>query len=161
MASFWTEWLTKHIEMWGFNFSRLPSDSIRGGLKWRFLSVTVPAQPRGNPCPSALLQLPTSKRPLFGRVSGLVKLEGKANLTYGLDNLWISPFAMRSSMRSVSNCPIRVFLDASSHLYSMFQLVWNIKWRHNSRSNTDIQILKKTFHRWQFGILWWLIPVIF
>ena len=48
-------------------------------LKWRFLTVMDPAQPHDSPrppkycpCPPALLPLPTRKRLLIGRVSGLV-----------------------------------------------------------------------------------------
>ena len=33
------------------------------------------------------------------------------------------------------------------NMYSMFQLVWNIIWRHNSRSNRDNLILKKALYR--------------
>ena len=38
--------------------------------------------------------------------------------------------------------------------YSMFQLAWNIIWRHNSRSNRDNSILKEVSERSLFCILY-------
>ena len=46
------------------------------------------------------------------------------------------------------------FSGATKHLYSMFQLVWNIIRRHNSRKNRDNLIVKEVSERLLFGILY-------